>query len=28
MWDWSACTGGTCPGIEETSWGAIKGMYK
>lgn len=28
MWDWSACIGGTCPGIEETSWGAIKGMYK
>ena len=28
IWDWSAGIGGTCPGTEETSWGAIKGMYK
>jgi hypothetical protein len=27
-WDWTTGIGGVCPGIEETSWGAIKSMYR
>jgi len=27
VWDWTGGIGGLCPGVEETSWGAIKSMF-
>jgi len=27
VWDWTGGIGGTCPGVEEKSWGAIKSLF-